>query len=236
MCVLQPWETQGPVRDNVAMHILLIEDDLEFGAGLQAALRLKGVTSEWLRRVGDAPDTIDDGLVDCVLLDLSLPDGAGGTLLARWRRGGCAVPVIVITARTTLHDRLVTLDGGADDFVMKPFATDELLSRLRAVTRRYARQNSARWTLGDLTLEPGAMAAWLDGRSLELSAREFQVLMELARESGSVTAKTRLAQRLEPLGEPLDFAAIEVHVSNLRKKIGAERIRTIRGVGYQLLP
>lgn len=217
------------------MHLLLVEDDLDLGAGLQAALRLEGLTSEWLRRAADVPRELDAGLFDCALLDLSLPDGDGGALLARWRAAGGTVPVIVITARSALAERLRQLDGGADDFLVKPFATSELLSRIRAVTRRSARQASERWLVGDLAIEPRAHAAWLGGQALELSPREFQLLVELAREPGTVVAKGGLSVRLEPLGEPVDFAAIEVHVSNLRKKIGAHRVRTVRGVGYQLL-
>jgi len=218
------------------MHILLIEDDLDLGRGLQGALKLEGWTSEWLRRAEDAPRALDEAMVDCVLLDLSLPDGSGFSLLRRWRTAGHALPVIVITARTAVEDRLCGLDGGADDFVLKPFHTPELLSRIRAVVRRSARQSSNTWMVGDLKVEPIRHEASIAGQRLDLSAREFQLLVELARDPGAVMAKVRLAQRLEPLGEPVDFSVIEVHVSNLRKKIGAERIRTVRGVGYMLVP
>jgi two-component system response regulator QseB len=218
------------------MHLLLIEDDLELGRALHAALKVEHLTAEWVRRVADAPHTVDAALVDCVLLDLNLPDGSGFDLLQRWRRGGTKVPIIVITARTSLDDRLAGLDGGADDFVIKPFETAELVSRIRAVVRRSARQTSARWTVGALEIEPGRREAWLEGAPLSLSPREFQLVMELAREPGAVVAKDVLSQRLEPLGDPVDFAAIEVHVSNLRKKIGAQRVRTVRGIGYLLEP
>lgn len=216
------------------MHVLLIEDDLDLGAALQAALKLEGFSSEWLRRAADAPRTLEGSSAACVLLDLSLPDGSGFELLARWRRQGNTVPVIVITARSALADRLAGLDGGADDFVVKPFATPELVSRIRAVLRRSARQASETWTVGELAISPREHVVSLQGQPLELSPREFQLLLELAREPGAVVSKSVLAQRLEPLGEPLDFAAIEVHMSNLRRKIGAERIRTVRGVGYLL--
>ena len=216
------------------MHVLLIEDDLDLGRALQAALKLEGFTCEWLRRAQDAPLTLQDGSAACVLLDLSLPDGSGFELLARWRRSDGSVPVIVITARAGLEDRLAGLDGGADDFVVKPFATPELVSRIRAVTRRSARQASEVWRHGELAIEPRRHAATLDGAALDLSPREFRLLLELAREPGAVVPKGLLAQRLEPMGEPLDFAAVEGHLSNLRRKIGAERIRTVRGVGYML--
>lgn len=218
------------------MHILLIEDDLDLGAAWLAALKLHGHSGEWLRRLGNAPVRIEHGLFDCVLLDLNLPDGSGFDLLARWRRTGCTVPLIVVTARPGLEDRLAGLDGGADDFLVKPFATEELLSRIQAVVRRSARQASEQWTLGELTVEPRAQAARLAGQPLDLSPREFQLLVELARDPGAVVPKSLLAQRLEPLGEPLNFAAVEMHVFNLRRKIGIERIRTARGVGYSLVP
>jgi two-component system, OmpR family, response regulator QseB len=216
------------------MHILLIEDDLDLGRALQSALKVEGLTSEWLRRAVDAPRQIDSSVVDCVLLDLTLPDGHGFDLLQRWRRAGVVVPIIVITARSAVEDRLTGLDGGADDFVVKPFVTAELISRIRAVLRRAARQSSEVWTVGDLVIEPRKHTVQLGGAVLDLSPREFQLLLELAREPGAVVVKSVLAQRLDPLGDPLDFGAIEVHVSNLRRKIGAERIRTVRGVGYMV--
>jgi two-component system response regulator QseB/two-component system response regulator BasR len=216
------------------MHLLLIEDDLDLGRALQAALKVEGLSSEWHRRAADAPRELDAGLVDCVLLDLTLPDGSGFELLSRWREHGSRVPIIVITARYAMEDRLRGLDGGADDFVVKPFFTAELISRIRAVLRRSARQASEQWTLGDLVIEPRRRHARRGGEALELSPREFQILLELAREPGEVVPKGVLAQRLAPLGDPVDFSAIEVHVSNLRRKIGAERVRTVRGVGYML--
>jgi two-component system response regulator QseB len=216
------------------MHILLIEDDLDFGQALQAALKAEGFSTEWLRRAADAPRSFHGSAVDCVLLDLSLADGCGLDLLAQWRRANHTVPVIVITARSSLQDRLTGLDGGADDFVIKPFATAELLSRIRAVLRRHAQQASEQWRLGELVIEPRSYAARLGTEPLALSPREFHLLLELAREPGAVVAKSTLSHRLEPLGDPVDFASIEVHVSNLRRKIGATRIRTVRGIGYQL--
>jgi len=214
------------------MHILIVEDDLDLGFALQQALKVEGVSSEWRRRVADIPVPFDATLFDCVLLDLALPDGAGLDLLAGWRRAGVAVPTIIITARSDLPERLAGLDGGADDFVVKPFATAELMSRMRAVLRRYARQASEVWTIGPLQIEPRSYTVRRDGVALDLSPREFHLLLELAREPGVVVPKGILAQRLEPLGDALDFSVVEVHLSNLRRKIGAEQIRTVRGIGY----
>lgn len=217
------------------MHLLLIEDDLSLGCGLQAAFRQQGFSCEWLRRVHDAPLQLSEQAVDCVLLDLGLPDGSGFELLSRWRRGDASTPIIVITARTALEDRLVGLDGGADDYVLKPFAIPELVSRIRAVARRSAGRAQEVWNFGDLVIEPRGHTAHLDGQPLPLTAREFQLLVELAREPGAVVAKGRIAQRLTPLDHPVDSATLEMHVSNLRKKIGPERIRTVRGIGYQFV-
>lgn len=218
------------------MHILIIEDDLDLGFALQQALQLDGISSVWLRRLSAAPMTTELAAFDCVLLDLALPDGDGLALLLRWRRAGVAVPVVIITARSALADRLAGLDGGADDVLVKPFEVAELLSRLRAVLRRSARQASEVWTVGDLQIAPRSYLAQLHGVALDLSPREFHLLVELAREPGAVVPKGTLAQRLEPLGDAVDFSALEVHVSNLRRKIGAERIRTVRGIGYLITP
>jgi DNA-binding response OmpR family regulator len=218
------------------MHILIIEDDLDLGQALAKALQANGLSCEWLRRVKDAPLSFRDAGYDGVLLDLSLPDGGGLDLLARWRSAGVTVPVIVITAKSALDDRLAGLDGGADDYVVKPFETVEIIARLRAVLRRCAQQASNVWIFGPLSIEPQANRATQDGLVLDLSRREFQLLLELAREPNTTIAKTLLAHRLEPLGDPVDFSTIDVHVSNLRRKIGARWIKTVRGIGYIFVP
>lgn len=204
------------------MHLLLIEDDLDLGRALHAAFRQEGFSCEWLRRAQDAPVALAEAGADCVLLDLGLPDGSGFDLLRRWRRSDDATPVIVITARTALEDRLAGLDGGADDVVLKPFAVPELVSRIHAVVRRSARQSHERWSFGDLVIAPRARTVTLAGA-------------EIAREPDAVVPKGRLVQRLSPLDDPMDVATLEMHLSNLRKKIGAARVRTVRGIGYQLV-
>jgi len=218
------------------MHLLLIEDDLELGRALLQALKTEGASVQWLRRAGDAPPLLEGEPVDCILLDVNLPDADGLDLLARWRRAGMGVPVIVISARSALEDRISGLDRGADDYLVKPFATRELVSRVHAVLRRYAQQAGEVWRFGELAIEPRRHQASLAGRELGLSPREFQLLMELAREPGAVVPKALLAQRLDPLGDAVNFGAIEVHLSNLRRKIGAQRVRTVRGVGYMFEP
>lgn len=216
------------------MHLLLIEDDLDLGSALQQALRGAGFTSEWLRTAQDARRFAALAHHDCVLLDLTLPDGHGLALLRGWRKQGMTTPLIVITASDALGDRLAGLDEGADDFIVKPFAVEELISRVRAVTRRVARQACAVWRFGDLAIDSQRRECRLANTPVNLSPREFEILTVLARASGSVVPKHRLAQALEPLGEALDFNAIEVHVHNLRRKVGAGRVKTVRGVGYLL--
>lgn len=217
------------------MHILIVEDDLDLGRALRQGLKAEGITSEWVRRAADALHCVENTALDCVLLDLSLPDGTGRQLLSQWRRAGVVVPIIIITARSALEERLAGFADGADDFLIKPFATAELVARIRAVVRRSAQQASDVWTFGDLQIEPKSHLARLAGEPLSLSPREFHLLLELCREAGTVVSKGVLAQRLEPLGDPVDFSAIEVHMSNLRRKIGGSWIRTVRGVGYVLV-
>ncbi len=216
------------------MHILLIEDDLDLGASLVRALQQDGFTVQWLRRAHDAPLQLDDPGCSAVLLDLGLPDGSGMELLRRWRRAQAGAPVLVITARSALQDRLGGLDAGADDYLVKPFDIPELLARLRAVLRRTAAQSGEQWQFGALSVWPRKCLAQLGGQPLELTPREFQLLLALAQGGGDVVPKRTLAQRLEPLGDPMDTAALQVHISNLRRKIGAERVGTLRGVGYWL--
>lgn len=217
------------------MNVLMIEDDLDLGRGLIAGLKSQSIACQWVRRACDAPRSFEELDCDCVLLDLSLPDGEGQDLLMRWRREGIAVPIVIMTARSRLEDKLAGLDGGADDFLVKPFDPAELISRLRAVVRRSAQQASETWSLGALEIEPAVRAVRLHGNPVAVTPREFAVLRELARSPGSVVSKDRLSKRLSPFGDPVDSAVIEVHIFNLRRKIGADLIQTVRGIGYRLM-
>lgn len=214
------------------MHVLIIEDDIELGPALLGALKQQGISGMWVRRLHEAL-ALDTEPMDAVLLDLCLPDGEGLDLLRRWRARCSDLPVIVITARSDLQDRLDGLDSGADDYLVKPFAIPELIARLWAVQRRYARQADALWKFGALTVDPKGSAAWLRGEPLALSAREFRLLFELVKDPGAVVSKSVLGQRLEPLGDPVDPSTIEVHMSNLRRKLGGQVIHTVRGIGYR---
>lgn len=217
------------------MHILILEDDMDLGFALQQALNTEQISSLWVRKLADVPALTADHTFDCLLLDINLPDGSGFKLLQHVRNQQLQVPIIMITARSGLEDRLYGLDGGADDFIIKPFAMAELLSRIRVVTRRYAQQATTLWTFGELHIDPRQHKVTLRGEAVDLLRREFQVLLELARQPNTVIAKAVLAQRLEPFAEAMAFNVLEVHVSNLRRKIGAERVRTVRGVGYMLV-
>jgi two-component system, OmpR family, response regulator QseB len=216
------------------MHLLLVEDDLDLGASLQQALRGAGFTSEWLRTAASAERFSVQSQHDCVLLDLGLPDSHGLDLLRRWRAQGRQTPLIIITASDTLGERLAGLQAGADDFLVKPFAVEELIARVHAVTRRAARQASALWQFGDLQIDPQRRQCRLGDEVVHLSPREFEILAVLARASGRVVPKHHLAQAIEPLGDAVDFNAVEVHVHNLRRKVGSHRVQTVRGVGYSL--
>ena len=216
------------------MRVLVVEDDAGIAGGLAASLRQAGYAVDVCGTLSAAWASLCVEPFDAVLLDLGLPDGSGMELLRRWRRAQAGAPVLVITARSALQDRLGGLDAGADDYLVKPFDIPELLARLRAVLRRTAAQSGEQWQFGALSVWPRKCQAQLGGQPLELTPREFQLLLALAQGGGDVVPKRTLAQRLEPLGDPMDTAALQVHISNLRRKIGTERVGTLRGVGYWL--
>ena len=223
------------------MHLLLVEDDLELGAKLQRALSGYGLTSEWVRGTRHARAMTEGECDDdtphfaCVLLDSRLPDGDGIDLLVHWRRRSISMPVIVMSARDAVELRVAALDAGADDYVIKPCAPVEIASRIRAVVRRTAGQASQLWNVGALRIATGTREVRVDGEILPLSPKEYQIVVELARLPGETVSKQRLARAVAPLSEPLEFSALEWHIHNLRRKIGTQLIRTVRGVGYCLV-
>jgi DNA-binding response OmpR family regulator len=216
------------------MHILLVEDDLDLGRSIVSALASATHSTEWVRTIELANQFIDQDLHDCVLLDLNLPDGFGLDLIRGWRRKGIKTPLVVITASASLGDRLTGLHEGADDVMVKPFIVEELLARLLAVTRRAAGQASSTWSFGSLVLDSERRMCRLGDVAVALSPREFDALLILARSQGKILPKRRLAQQLVPLGDPLDFNALDGHIHNLRRKLGHRWIRTVRGIGYIL--
>jgi two-component system response regulator QseB len=219
------------------MHLLLIEDDLDLGADMQRALVTHGFTSEWVRTLKDARTRLEPGphgLHVCAVLDLGMPDGSGLDLVREWRGSGRTLPVIVLTARDALASRVACLDAGADDYVIKPVAAEELASRIRAVTRRAAGYASAVWSVGRLQIDLSRHEVRHEGSAVALSPREFRIVAELARHAGTVVPKHRVARAVAPLGDPMEFSALEWHVHNLRRKLGGDSIHTVRGVGYRL--
>lgn len=214
------------------MKICLIEDDLELGQALQAGLRDAGQTVVWLRRAADARRWIDSEPFDAILLDLGLPDADGIDLLRQLRAEGRPVPILVITARDALEDRLEGLNRGADDFLVKPFACAELLARLRAVVRRTTGWNELGeciWRNGDLSLDDQRMQVSRAGQVLALSKTEFALLHSLMRHQDRVLTRSELERQALPDGEA---QSLDMHMSNLRKKIGDGYIRTVRGIGF----
>ncbi|MDR5906643.1 response regulator [Franzmannia qiaohouensis] len=215
------------------MRILLVEDDPSLGEGMRVALHREGYTVDWLRNGGDALAALDSDAFSALILDLGLPDMDGLEVLARLRRRH-TLPVVVLTARDALVDRLRGLDGGADDYVLKPFDLAELLARLRVVTRRGEGRRSAQLQLGALVIDEARHAVTWQGQEVSLGRREFALLLELARHAGQVIPRSRLESLLYGWDEDVESNALEVHVHHLRKKLDRSLIVTLRGIGYRL--
>jgi len=218
------------------MRILLAEDDALLGDGLRNGLRQQGFVVDWVRDGEAAERELRATPYAAAVLDLGLPRLDGLEVLARVRGAGCVVPVLVLTARDALPDRLRGLDGGADDYVIKPVDLLELGARLRALVRRSHGQAQERLVWRDLTLDPAARQVSRAGAETALSAREFDLLELLLRQTGRVLSREQLEERLYAWGQEVDSNAIEVHVHHLRRKLGADLIETVRGVGYRVPP
>jgi two-component system, OmpR family, response regulator QseB len=216
------------------MRLLLLEDDLQLGKALQTALTQSGFLAVWVRRVQEAKALLEAEVFAVVLLDIGLPDGSGLDVLSWLRNKDNTVPVVMLTARDTVDDRIQGLDMGADDYMPKPFAIPELISRIRAVSRRSVGFAEEIWRIGELTLEPAKQKASLNGASLELSLREYSLLLELARNAGRYVTRAKLELSVFSHQSDIESNALEVHVHHLRKKLGPARIRTVRGIGYLL--
>jgi len=214
------------------MNILLIEDDIELGNGVRIALEDQGLQVTWVRRLQEAVQALDTTACDLVLLDLGLPDGSGLSLLTRLRRDKQVTPVLVLTARDSLEDRIAGLDSGADDYLVKPFALAELLSRVRALARRsYGLVNETLEVRG-LSLHEATMRVTVHGKAVDLSRSEFDLLCILVKRADRVLTRRVLEEQVLQGGMNNESNVLDVHMSNLRKKIGAGYIRTVRGVGY----
>lgn len=223
-----------PTEMDGHMRVFLVEDDPLIGSGLEQGLKQEGFAVDWVKD-GDAATlalrTTGYGLL---LLDLGLPNRDGLSVLAALRRRDETLPVIVITARDGLPDRIAGLDSGADDYLVKPFALEELLARIRAVNRRHAGRAQTTLTIGALRLDPVKHQVWLNDDEVTLSPKEFVLLHELMREPGAVISREQFEERLYSWGEEVESNAVQVHIHNLRKKLGHEMILTVRGVGYRI--
>lgn len=216
------------------MRLLLIEDDPMIGAGVQQALRQEGYAVDWVRDGVAAELAVGDNPYDLLLLDLGLPRRDGIELLTRLRASGNKLPVLVLTARDTVADRIRGLDAGADDYLVKPFDLDELAARIRALLRRQRGEAAPLITLGMLQVDPARHEVTLAGEPVHLSAREFGLLRALLEEPGKPLSRAQLEERLYGWNEEVESNAVEVYIHALRRKLGAEWIRNLRGVGYYL--
>lgn len=219
---------------NDIMRLLLVEDDRSLGESLQNWLQLDGYAVDWVTHGGHADTALLTHSYDCVLLDRGLPGLSGDRLLAALRSRGTTVPVLIITARDTLSDRIAGLDLGADDYLIKPFDLEELSARVRAALRRGVQQAASGLNVNGLMLDPAAKRVTLHGAPVALTAREFTILHALMHRAGHILSRAQIEAALYGWGEEIESNAIEVHIHNLRKKLGVERILTLRNLGYTM--
>ena len=216
------------------MRLLVIEDDRMIGEAVVGALVADGDTVDWVRD-GEAGDTaLRTNDYDLVVLDLGLPRRDGLSVLKALRARKARVPVLVTTARDAVADRVAGLDAGADDYLVKPYDLDELLARIRALVRRASGRIDDRWQHGEVVIDAVRREATRAGRTVELSGREWAVLTALLERPGTTLSRTRLEEKLYGWGDEIGSNAVEVYVHGLRRKLGADLIRTLRGVGYRV--
>ena len=219
------------------MRVLVLEDDPQLGEALATGLRQLGQAVDWFRDGGSADTALSGAPYDALVLDLGLPGTDGMEWLRRWRQRGLALPVLILTARDGVDQRIAGLDAGADDYLVKPISVDELAARLRAMLRRSTGRAQAVWTHGALRYDPAAKLASWHGQPVDLTGRELALLEVLLMHPQRVLSKTQLLEKLYDWsgGEP-ESNALEVHVHHLRRKIHPGVVRTVRGVGYALGP
>ncbi|HVE44450.1 MAG TPA: response regulator [Gammaproteobacteria bacterium] len=216
------------------MRVLLIEDDELLGEGTRKGLTQDGYTVDWVKDGHLAVQALKSGTFELVVLDLGLPKVPGITILQGMRERGDTTPVLILTARESIEDRVKGLDSGADDYLTKPFDLYELLARLRALQRRFASRAAPLLTHKNITLDPASHTVTFNEELVNVSRREFALLHILLENVGRVLSREHLTQSLYGWGEEVDSNALEVHVHNLRKRFGQEFIHTVRGVGYTI--
>ncbi len=214
------------------MDLLLVEDDELLGDGIQNVLERRGMGIDWVRDGLSAMHSLKSAHYDVLLLDLNVPWLSGLEILTRLRGGGNQIPVLVLTARSEVVDRVAALDGGADDYMVKPFDIDELCARIRALHRRHRGHEPVRLQHGDLRLDPSSRVVTLHESEITLSAKEFDILQALMENMGRVMSRRMLNETVYSIDDEVESNAIEVHIHHLRKKLGEHPIRTVRGVGY----
>jgi DNA-binding response OmpR family regulator len=216
------------------LRVLLVEDDELLGSAVQAGLEQSGYTVDWLRDGRLAAAALVDEEPDLLVLDLGLPGKGGLTILRELRARDSSLPVLILTARDTVEDRIAGLDVGADDYLVKPFDLGELGARLRAISRRRGGRATPQIHYGALVFDPAARTVMLDGEAVHLSAKAVAILEALLERPGIPLSRERLEQILYGWGEGVESNAVEVHIHHLRKKLGKDLIRTIRGLGYMM--
>lgn len=216
------------------MRVLLIEDDTVLGAAVRDQIVADGYSVDWATRLDAASEFLAVTAYDLILLDLMLPDGRGQPFLRRLRKQGDVTPVIILTALDQISDRIEGLNAGADDYMVKPFDLAELSARVGAVARRYSGNPNPLVTLADLEVDLAARSVHRAGKLVPLTAREWVLFEAFVQRPGQLLSKTQLEERLYSFGSEIESNTIEVHVSRLRKKLGHERIETVRGLGYRL--
>ncbi|EJC75121.1 response regulator with CheY-like receiver domain and winged-helix DNA-binding domain [Rhizobium leguminosarum bv. trifolii WSM2012] len=216
------------------MRILLIEDDRALGAAIRDQIASDGHSVDWMSRLDGARDAHASISYDLILLDLMLPDGLGVPFLKSLRMRGDVTPVIILTALDQVSDRISGLNAGADDYMVKPFDLAELSARIGSVARRYSGNPNPIVTLGPLEVDLAGRSVRLNGKAVVLTAREWVLFEAFVQRPGQLLSKAQLEERLYSFDQEVDSNAIEVHVSRLRKKLGAKVIETERGLGYRL--
>jgi len=216
------------------MRVLAVEDDPILADGLAAGLRLAGVAVDMVACCADARAALETTPFDAVVLDVMLPDGSGLDLLKELRAAGNRTPVLLLTALDEVRNRIEGLDKGADDYLGKPFDLDELATRLRAVARRGEGRAAPCLNVGGVVLDPAQLSVAVNGNPVDLSRREFAVLSTLMERPGAVRSKSEIEDRLYGWQEEVESNAIQVHIHNLRSKIGRGAIETVRGLGYRM--
>ncbi|ATG02438.1 DNA-binding transcriptional regulator QseB [Lelliottia amnigena] len=216
------------------MRILLVEDDKLIGDGLKAGLTKMGFSVDWFTDGGTGKTALYSAPYDAVVLDLTLPGMDGLDILREWREKGRSEPILILTARDALYQRVEGLRLGADDYLCKPFALVEVAARLEALVRRSHGQTRSELRHGNVTLDPVSLVARLDGETLPLKPKEFALLELLMRNVGRVLPRKNIEEKLYTWDDDVSSNAVEVHVHHLRRKLGSHFIRTVHGIGYTL--